>query len=89
MDTNLAMTMTLTLTDRNGNQLFSYSPNEKQWWVTGFNPYYQDVNASDLIATYTITFIDEAMFKAFYQAWYGVSKNWSFDVDTLTATLVF
>lgn len=89
VDTNLAMTMTLTLTDRNGNQLFSYSPNEKQWWVTGFNPYYQDVNASDLIATYTITFIDEAMFKAFYQAWYGVSKNWSFDVDTLTATLVF
>ena len=83
------MKMTLTLNDTNGNQLFSYNPSEKQWWITGFNPYYQDMNASNLIATYTVTFNDIEMFRAFYLAWYGVSKNWSFDADTLTATLVF
>ena len=89
VDTNLAMKMTLTLNDTNGNQLFSYNPSEKQWWITGFNPYYQDVNASDLIATYTITFDDIEMFMAFYRAWYGVDDRWSFDFDTYTAKLVF
>lgn len=60
--------MTLSL-DYNGKQIISYDPKKvdpkifdplrkstDKWWVTGFNPDYQDVKASQLTATYTVDF---------------------------------
>jgi hypothetical protein len=68
VDQNLAMPMTLTL-DYNGKQIISYNPKKvdpqifdplrkstDKWWVTGFNPDYQDVKANQLTATYTVDF---------------------------------
>ncbi|OPX45078.1 hypothetical protein CLHUN_09650 [Ruminiclostridium hungatei] len=68
VDQSLAMPMTLTLY-YNGKQIISYDPkkvdpkifdplrkNTDKWWVTGFNPDYQDVKASQLKATYTVDF---------------------------------
>lgn len=56
VDRNLAMPMTLQLKDNKGNVIFTYKPSEKQWWITGFNPYYQNVKAENLTAIYTIDF---------------------------------
>lgn len=62
--------MTLTLSNNDGKQIFSYSPIEKQWWITGFNPYFQDVQAGNLTATYTIDFSgNKSMYNEFYNAW--------------------
>ena len=78
VDTSLAMTMTLTLTDQDGNQILSYNPDEKQWWITGFNPQYQGVDASDLIAIYTVTFNDPTMYTDFYNK-YGDENSGDYD----------
>ena len=63
---DLAMPMTLTV-DYKGNQIISYDPKiddkfDKEgqgidkWWVTGFDPKLENVNAADLTATFTVDF---------------------------------
>ncbi len=36
--------------------LYNYSPDEEQWWITGFDPLVQNVRAEDLRAVTTIDF---------------------------------
>lgn len=76
VDQSLAMPMTLTL-EYEGKQIISYDPkkddpkdqNTKKWWVTGFNPSYQDKKASELTATFTIDFSGkEGMYNAFIKS---------------------
>ena len=92
VDTNLAMKMTLTLKDKKGNTLIEYEPSEKQWWITGFDPYKQNVEAKDLIAEYSVLFTNESMYQSFYNK-YGVGENkdsrWQFDSTTMTAIFSF
>jgi hypothetical protein len=76
---DLAMPMTLNL-DYRGKQVISYDPKRddkldkegqgiKKWWVTGFNPKYDDVNAKDLTANYTVDFSDKkGMYDAFIKS---------------------
>ena len=90
-ETNMAMTMTMTL-KYNGRQIAFYSPYDKQWWITCFNPYYQDVYAGNLTVSITITFSNKTLFNDFYKT-YGVGRNkssrWTFDKNRYKATLVF
>lgn len=92
VDTNLAMTMKLTLNYKNGSNIISYKPSEKQWWITGFNPFKQGVRASDLTAIYTVTFNNKTMFNDFYNK-FGKGDNkdsrWTFDPKKITAMFVF
>lgn len=104
VDQSLAMPMTLTL-DYKGERIISYDPKKvdpkifdslrkstDKWWVTGFNPDYQDVKASDLKATYTATFNTKAMYDNFYKK-YGQGKDkdsrWTFDPKTNTGKFKF
>jgi hypothetical protein len=96
VDQSLAMPMTLTL-DYKGEQIISYDPkkddpegqNTDKWWMTGFNPYYQDAQVSDLTTTYTVDFTGkEDMYNAFYDTW-SDDKRWKFDTETYTATFTF
>ena len=92
VDKSLAMKMTLNLKDNKGNTIISYAPSDKQWWITGFNPAYKNVQASSLTATYSVTFNSSTMYNAFYNTWGGVTDSqwkWTFDPKTLTATLTF
>ena len=90
VDTSLAMPMTLTLKGNKGNTIVNYNPSEKQWWITGFNPYCQDVQASNLTATYTINFSgNKDMYNEFYNEWNGVDKRWIFNPKKYTATFTF
>ena len=81
VDTNLAMPMTLTLKDKKGNIIAKYNPDNPQWWITAFNPNKQDVEADDLIVTYTIDFTkDKTMFNDFKNALdIRYDRRWSFD----------
>jgi hypothetical protein len=104
VDQSLAMPMTLAL-DYNGKQIISYDPKKvdpqifdplrkstDKWWVTGFNPDYQDVKASELTTTYTVTFNTQAMYDDFYDK-YGQGRDkdirWTFDPKTITAKFEF
>ncbi|MDR0491454.1 MAG: DUF6531 domain-containing protein, partial [Oscillospiraceae bacterium] len=74
VDRDLAMRMTMTLM-KNGKTIIDWDPQEdddfhddRLWWVTGFNPYFQDVDVNTLTAVYTLTFDDETMFRDFLKS---------------------
>jgi hypothetical protein len=101
---DLAMPMTLKMNYR-GEPIIDYDPKRddklnkegqgiKKWWVTGFNPKYEDVNATELTPTYTVNFSgNEGMYKAFYDTWNGVEdvygNTWNFDTKNNAASLTF
>ena len=71
------------------NELFSYAPKERQWWVTGFNPYQQNVSARQLEAAFTVNFkVHKGMYSAFRKKWKG-DKRWSFQNNKETAQFLF
>ncbi len=73
---DLAMNMSMTLNYK-GRRIITYS--QRTWWITGFNPKYLNVSASDLRATYKITFKNNEMYKKFYEA---NQKYWKFSGNT-------
>lgn len=96
VDQNLAMPMTLNL-DYNGKPIISYDPkivdpkiidplrkSADKWWVTGFNPDYQDVKASQLTATYTVDFSGkQGLYDAFIKSddYLNNKSKWSISED--------
>ncbi len=88
-----AMPMTLTLTDKNtGEQIYSYGePDEKYWWITGFDPSHPNNQENELEATVVLDFSqyeDDAMWEGFKER-YLDDEQWTFDVDKKKATLVW
>ncbi len=80
-DVDNAMPMTLSLRDKEGNSIFEWDPQKKNWWCTGFNPKYQNVKAEDLISVGTIDFSGHLdMWEAFYKKYDGYSP-WTFYPD--------
>ena len=88
--TDLAQKMQLNLKDSSNNTIFNYTPTEKQWWINGFNPNYQGVQAKDLKSTTTIQFSDSKEDQDLYNALMKNKdkyKEWNFDEKTKTAIL--
>ena len=83
VDKSLAMSMSMTL-KYNGRTIISYS--STTWWITGFNPNYTNVAASNLSVSFTLFFNSSAMFYAFKRT---NPNGWSFDSRNLTATYTF
>lgn len=63
VDKSLAMAMTLKL-DYKGKTIIDWQ-SDSHWWITGFNYNYQNVNRNDLYATFSVTFNNPDMNKAF------------------------
>lgn len=72
VDKKLAMNMTMVLNYKR-KSIISYSA--KTWWITGFNPKYQNANQKDLEATYKVYFNSYDMYSAFSKK----HKNWSYN----------
>lgn len=77
VDKSLAMKMTLSL-DYKGTNIINWQPTAKQWWITGFNWKYQNVNRDDLEATYTVQFNTTSMYNAFKKYWDPRDSRWEF-----------
>ncbi|MFR7761913.1 MAG: RHS repeat-associated core domain-containing protein [Eubacterium sp.] len=71
----LAMSMVMTVSYKN-KTIISYS--KKTWWITGFNPKYQNAKAKNLKVTYKVYFNSYAMYSSFNKT-YGKNKGWSYD----------
>ena len=86
--TNLGMSMTVY--DKNtGEKIFHYHPSDYQWWITGFNPDYQDYKAEDLEVYGSFDFSKEKdMWDAFYEQYNG-EEGWCFDEENKTAYYVW
>lgn len=63
-----ALPMTLRLEDKYGTEIITYTPEEKQWWITGFNPFEPSPKAGDLTAIYTVDFSGDAEKQEMYYA---------------------
>ena len=63
VDKNLSLDMSMTLQYK-GAKIISYSA--KTWWITGFNPKYLNVNASDLKVNFTFKFNSDTMYNDFW-----------------------
>ncbi len=92
VDKDLAMPMTLSLINSNGDLVANYYPSQDnpQWWITGFNPEFQGVIANDLTAQFTVDFSgNQDMYNALQSSRAGQDKRWSFNDETHTATFTF
>lgn len=69
------MSMVMTVSYKN-KTIISYS--KKTWWITGFNPKYQNTKAKNLKVTYKVYFNSYAMYSSFNKT-YGKNKGWSYD----------
>ena len=76
VDTSLAMQMAMIVSYRN-EWIIEYFPSKVQWWITGFNPKYQNKNANGLLATIGVRFNEPGMYYAFKRQW-GGDARWSF-----------
>ena len=91
--TEWAQKMQLSLKDKNNNEtIFNYNPTEKQWWVNGFSPENQGVQAKNLESTTKIQFSDsekdQELFNALAETMEG-KKEWTIDREKKTATLTW
>ena len=79
VDLDLARPMSMELRNTKGELIASYSPDEPQWWITSFNPYYQKVQACNLNVTYTVDFSgSKGMYHAFTNSSsFTKDKRWS------------
>ena len=77
------MKMTLSLYNKNtGEKIFEYNPADPQWWITGFNPKYQDVNEDDLEVRGSIDFSEnEELWNAFCTDEMKKKRGWCFDEE--------
>ncbi|MBE5969325.1 MAG: DUF4474 domain-containing protein [Lachnospiraceae bacterium] len=57
--TDSKLMMDITVTNTMGRKIMEYNPKETQWWITGFNPQFQDMKQEDLLAIGLVDFKDE------------------------------
>lgn len=82
--TNLHMTLNL-YDKRTGKKIFEYDPDEPQWWITGFNPKFQDMDSDNLDVHGSIDFSDEPeLWEAFFNE-YKDEGGWCFDEENMVA----
>ena len=92
--TNLNLFMGVTLwydyRKRGQTKFFDYYPSGTHWWITGFNPYQQRVQACRLTAEYSVTFTNQkGMYWAFKKEMKLRSKPWRFIDSSFNAKLFF
>ena len=79
-DKSLAVFTSLLLKDDKGNTIADYNPSAKEWWITSFNPSYQNIKANTLTATFTMDFTGkDSLYNAFIKSkdYLDNIKNWS------------
>ena len=90
VDKSLAMPMTLSLIHKTLGTIVDYWDNwgKDAWWITAFNPNpkFKNINADDLIASYTVKFKNEDMFNEFAKT---KRTGWSYDKKNKIAFLNF
>ena len=76
VDKSLAMRMSMVVKYK-GDTIISYTPHDPQWWLTAFNPNFQNVDAHDLSVRILVEFRSLPMMKAFMNK-NSKEPQWSF-----------
>ena len=93
---DISLPMTLKLEDENGEPIADYAPDEDQWWITGFNPYVLNPDASKLDATFEVDLSGNVdMYNAIKEQFKDKEeknpeyKDWTYDDTNCKLTLHF
>ena len=100
MTEHLGITMSMNITDKNGNEIIDYAPSGEQHWLPGWDPKVQGLTNKDLTMTGTIDFsnstrldlYDELKNSVEYEKdkpLSNVKSNWDFNDNTMTATFTW
>ena len=82
--------MKLSLYDKSGRQIMKYEPRDPQWWITGFNPEYQDVKYQDLRVEGMIDFSKEPeLWEAFISEYGDEALQRGICVDEKNKTIYY
>ena len=82
--------MKLSLYDKSGRQIMKYEPGDPQWWITGFNPEYQDVKYQDLRVEGMIDFSKEPeLWEAFISEYGDEALQRGICVDEKNKTIYY
>lgn len=84
---SLAMKMSMGVA-YNFKEIINYMPQHRQWWITGFNPEYQNVLAQELTACFMLKFTNRGMYLALKQA-VSHDTRWMFYDSLNTAVFTF
>ncbi len=86
-----AMPMTLKLDYINGDNIFSYEPDDDQWWINGFNPQKQTVQAVDVTMSVTVDFSNQQdLWKSFEKKYNNTNyPEWKFSKNNNKATFTW
>ena len=90
VDFNLPMT--LSLYKRDGNKIenvFCWAPEEKQWWITGFNPDYTEPIPKDMITICSIDFTEKSVMWRSIVNDLSIYDNIMFDEEYHTVWIVW
>ena len=69
--------------------IINYHPSNLQWWLTGFNPKYLNVNASKLRVKFVVHFDNHKnIFRSFYRR-YRNNRSWKFNYKKYRGVLKF
>ena len=86
----LFMTMILRV---DGRIIATYRPKGRQWWITCFNPFYQNIVARRISVSVSIDFSrQKTLFNNFYNKYKNIKNNkarWTFYKRNYRATLTF
>ena len=82
VDKTLALNMSMSV-EMGGKNIISWQ--DKTWWLTGFNPEYQNANIADMTVTFTVSFDSVQMYKDFKAS----TNDWEFNDHDQTASISF
>ncbi|MBE7024223.1 MAG: DUF4474 domain-containing protein [Clostridia bacterium] len=83
-DRALAFPMALNLRHNTYGTVVNYYATEPHWWITGFNPQYQTVQADDMTAVYTVDFSANPQMLQSFKDTCDDLTGWSFNGNAAT-----
>lgn len=73
---NLPMTLALyNVSNDNAENIFIWNPSERQWWVTGFNPKFDNPDPDEMQMICSVNFIDDGLYKSFVETYRNIKGN--------------
>lgn len=90
VDFNLPMTLSLyNLYDEYAENVFSWVPNEPQWWITGFNPEFTEPNPNTMAMICSVDFENENLYNSFKETHQSENEHLIFDKDYNTVWIIW
>lgn len=85
-----ALYMTLHASINGKTTILDWNPGKPNWWITGWNPEFQDVAEENILLSGTINFSGhDDLWEAFYNKYNNIDDRLTFNPDIHTVNFVW